>query len=109
MTAFEDIVIDRATDFRVASAAYGGTTFDEEMDRIFRHSWVYLGHESEVAEPGMWKATWLGREPVILTRDRDGAIGAFRNFCTHRGSIRCREEYGQDTTRVCPDLSLLRH
>ena len=43
------------------------------MERIFMRTWVYVGHDSEIANPGDYKATSIGAEPVILTRDKDGA------------------------------------
>lgn len=75
--------------------------FALEMDRIFRKTWVYLGHESEVAEAGRFKRTWLGLAPVILTRHRDGALYALINACRHRGPVVCEEESGSAKSFLC--------
>ena len=44
------------------------TVFEQEMARVFSRTWVYVGHESEIATPGSYKATTLGTQPVLLTR-----------------------------------------
>jgi phenylpropionate dioxygenase-like ring-hydroxylating dioxygenase large terminal subunit len=75
-------------DYRVHRGAFVDPgVFDLEMQRIFGHTWVYLGHESEIAQPGSYKATTLGTQPVLLTRDADGAVHAFINACRHRGVL----------------------
>ena len=39
--------------------------------------------------------------PVVVTRDRDGAIHAFENRCAHRGSLLCLKERGEAREIVC--------
>ena len=75
--------------------------FDEEMSKIFGAVWVYLGHESQVAEPNDFVTTRLGRRPIILVRDSDGALRALYNRCTHRGSTVCREARGSARSFQC--------
>ena len=41
--------------------------FDLEMDRIWGKSWIYVGHESQVSEPGQYYSTTIGSQPVLLT------------------------------------------
>src|SRR5437762_14055396 len=48
--------------------------FADEMTRIFVRGWVFVGHESEVPEPGDWVTRRIGGQPVILARDREGQI-----------------------------------
>lgn len=60
--------------------------FDLEMERIFENTWVYLGHESQVKEPGDYLTVNIGRRPVIMVRDKDGSINVLHNQCTHRGA-----------------------
>jgi phenylpropionate dioxygenase-like ring-hydroxylating dioxygenase large terminal subunit len=76
--------------------------FALEMTRIFRRSWIYLGHTSEVPEPGSFKRTWLGLAPILLTRNADGAIGAMINACRHRGATVCEEDSGRRSQFTCP-------
>jgi phenylpropionate dioxygenase-like ring-hydroxylating dioxygenase large terminal subunit len=60
--------------------------FALEMERIFGHAWLYVGHESQVKNPGDFITTRLGPKPVVMTRDLDGKIHVIRNQCAHRGA-----------------------
>ena len=40
--------------------------FSRERARIWRKSWLYLGHESEVPKPGDYTVRNVGGVPVIL-------------------------------------------
>ncbi len=75
--------------------------FDLEMDRIFRRSWVFVGHESEIPEAGNWVTRRLGCEPVIMTRDRDGDVHVVSNRCSHRGTTLCWERSGTSASLQC--------
>ncbi|HEX2890298.1 aromatic ring-hydroxylating dioxygenase subunit alpha [Vineibacter terrae] len=73
-----------------------------ERERIFDRCWLYLGHVSEVAEPGSFVARKVGGRPLIFNRDRSGAMHAFFNSCPHRGAMVCRERQGRSNGFVCP-------
>ena len=60
--------------------------FALEMERIFARTWLYVGHESQVRNPGDFIATRLGAKPVVLSRHTDGKIHVIRNQCAHRGT-----------------------
>lgn len=68
--------------------------FEQEMERIFGDSWVYVGHESQVAQPGDYITTTLGTRPVILSRDEDGGLHLLHNRCIHRGATVCQDARG---------------
>lgn len=76
--------------------------FDEEMLKIFGGTWVYLGHESEVPKPNDFKTAYLGRRPIIITRNGRGRLGAVFNRCAHRGATVCRTERGSAKIFTCP-------
>lgn len=98
-----DYVLESRGHFRVDTAAYREpSVFQVEMDRLFHQGWIYLGHESEVEHEGDFKTTWIGSQPVLLTRDGEGRIRAFLNFCPHRGATVCREASGNARAFVCP-------
>ncbi|MDA0260617.1 MAG: Rieske 2Fe-2S domain-containing protein [Proteobacteria bacterium] len=59
--------------------------FDMEMERIYGRSWVYIGHESQVAKPGDFFCSWIGTQPVVMTRHTDGKVYVLHNRCGHRG------------------------
>ncbi len=68
--------------------------FARELEALFEHTWIYVGHESQVKQPGDYATTQLGRQPVIMVRDTDGAIRVLYNRCPHRGSMMCNELMG---------------
>jgi len=76
--------------------------FELEMARIFGRCWLFLAHESQIALPGDFIRTRMGREDVIVTRARDGRIHGLVNRCTHRGSQICSVERGNAGGFACP-------
>ncbi|MBP3975202.1 Rieske 2Fe-2S domain-containing protein [Pseudoxanthomonas spadix] len=76
--------------------------YELEFDRIWSKVWVYVAHESQIPKPKDFLTTWIGRVPVIVSRDRKGTVHAFVNVCTHRGATLCRTEKGNAGTFVCP-------
>lgn len=76
--------------------------FQLEMERIFGRAWIYVGHESQIREPGDFVQSVLGRTPIIVTRHTDGAIHALINRCAHRGAKVCSQPSGRTRAFVCP-------
>jgi len=58
--------------------------FAAEMDAIFARTWIMVGHQSQVAEPGRLITARVGDEDVIVANDK-GTITGFYNVCQHRG------------------------
>lgn len=80
---------------RISTQVYTSpNVFETEMDRVFRRSWVYIGHESQLREPGDYLTTRVGNLPVILTRDEDGGLHVLINRCIHRGVTVCLDRAG---------------
>jgi phenylpropionate dioxygenase-like ring-hydroxylating dioxygenase large terminal subunit len=75
--------------------------FELEMERIFGRAWLYIGHASQVKEPGDFITAELGRQPVIMVRHRDGAIHVLLNRCTHRGAKVVNERSGNAPRLTC--------
>jgi len=75
--------------------------FAEELNQIFHRTWIYVGHESEVARPGDYKTTVIGRQPVIVTRDGTGGIHVLMNRCTHRAATVCQAASGNSAFFRC--------
>jgi len=76
--------------------------FELEMRHIFEANWVYLAHESQIPEPNDYYTTHLGRQPVIVTRDKNGQLNAVINACAHRGAMLCRRKHGNKGSFTCP-------
>src|SRR3954468_4480124 len=58
-----------------------------EMERIFENTWVFVGHESEVAKRHDYVTTSIGRQPVIASRDGDGGLHCVLTSCRPRGMV----------------------
>ena len=76
--------------------------FDLEMTHIFEGNWVFLAHESQLPEPNDYFTTWIGRQPVVVTRDKGGELHAVINACAHRGATLCRRKHGNKGSFTCP-------
>ena len=68
--------------------------FEEELDKIFSRGWVYVGHASEIPNPGDFRVTDIGCQSVIMVRDDDGQVRLLMNRCTHRANAVCQVERG---------------
>lgn len=76
--------------------------FEEEMARIYRNTWVWVAHESDLPGKNTFKTSWVGREPVIVTRDRDAKLHVLLNRCRHRAASICERGKGKASVFVCP-------
>jgi len=73
-----------------------------EQARLFEGPvWNYLCLETEIANPGDWRATFVGEMPVVAARDTDGSIAAFENRCAHRGALICLDDGGHAKEFAC--------
>ncbi len=59
--------------------------FDLEMERLFANTWVYVGHASQVPQPGDYFTTTVGTEPVVMVRHSDRSVRVLVNRCPHKG------------------------
>jgi len=75
--------------------------FELEMERIFGRAWLFVGHASQVPEPGDFVTTELARQPVIMTRHRDGGVHVLFNRCSHRGAKVVNERRGHAARLTC--------
>jgi benzoate/toluate 1,2-dioxygenase subunit alpha len=76
--------------------------FELEMKHLFEGNWVYLAHESQIPNKNDYFATWMGRQPIFITRSKDNELNAFINACSHRGAMLCRYKRGSKSTFTCP-------
>ena len=74
----------------------------EEQKRLFEGPvWNFLCLAQEIPGEGDYRTTFVGRMPVIVARDADGAIHAFENRCTHRGALIALENGGNVKSFQC--------
>lgn len=90
-------------DDRVHTSLYkDAEIFAEEMERIFKNIWVWVAHVSEIPTPNSYKTSYVGRQPVIVTRDKDNKIHVLLNRCRHRAATICEKRRGKGNVFVCP-------
>lgn len=76
--------------------------FELEMKHIFEGNWIYLAHESQLPKVNDYYTTRIGRQPIFITRNKDGQLNAFINACAHRGATLARFKHGNKGSFTCP-------
>ena len=99
---YEDLIREDESGFWLDRRLYNDPAiFEEEIDKLFTRGWVYVGHASEVPEPGDYRTRWLGRQPVIMSRDDEGEVHLILNRCRHQGAAVCQEDHGNSSYFRC--------
>lgn len=75
--------------------------YELELEKLFARAWNLLAHESEVPDAGDYVTRFIGEDPVVVVRDRTGAVNVALNVCSHRGMKVCRSEAGNDRQFKC--------
>lgn len=76
--------------------------FQSELAAIWNRVWVYIGHESEIPQPGDFIRREIGLQPVLMIRGQDGKVRVFYNRCRHRGNLLCNQQRGSAAQLRCP-------
>ncbi len=75
---------------------------EAEQRLIFERTWQLAGHVADLPQSGSYLTAHAGNQPVLVVRDDQGEVRAYRNVCRHRasqlltgsgqckGAIRCR-------------------
>ncbi len=88
--------------FRVHRDVYHSPElFELEMKYIFERTWNFLTLESQIPKANDYITTFIGRTPVVVTRDAKGQLHGFLNACRHKGATVCRLEKGNAKFHVC--------
>lgn len=75
--------------------------YEAETERLFGRTWLFLAHESMLKKPGDFFSTFMGADPVLVVRQKDGSVNAFLNACRHRGMKVCRADAGNLKAFTC--------
>ena len=76
--------------------------FELEMKYIFEGNWIYLAHETQIPNKNDYFTHYMGRQPIIIARNRNGELNAMINACAHRGAMLCRHKRANKSTYTCP-------
>ncbi len=64
--------------------------FERERRAIFQRAWLNVGRVDDLPHRGSWLTKDLlatAGSSIVVTRDTDDTIRAFRNVCRHRGNL----------------------
>lgn len=73
-----------------------------EARRLFHGGWCCVGVGADVPAPGDAVPIDLLGAPLLLLRDRQGALRLFQNVCRHRGMVLVREKCRLRSVIRCP-------
>jgi phenylpropionate dioxygenase-like ring-hydroxylating dioxygenase large terminal subunit len=60
--------------------------FEAERQRLWARAWLFVGHDSQVPQPGDYITTQLNGQPLLMLRRDDGGIAVLHNRCAHKGA-----------------------
>ena len=72
-----------------------------EREHLWRKTWLYAGHLSELPRAGSYKLCDIAGAPILLVRGDDDVVRAFYNTCRHRGAPVVRGACGEARMLVC--------
>lgn len=79
--------------------------FADEIEAIFKNTWINIGHRCELPETGSYIVRELefAKVSLLIVRGNDQRIRAFHNVCPHRGTQLISEaQSGRAGTFSCP-------
>ena len=76
--------------------------FQAERQAVFFESPIAVALSLEIPKPGDFLTQTIMGKPLLLTRDKEGALHCFLNVCRHRGAKVCAAEKGHQTRFSCP-------
>lgn len=106
LTPLDELRANVAQPFERARAmpksVYTSPEFEQaEQRHIFAREWLCAGRADALKDPGDYMTMEIAGEPVIILRDRDGALRGLSNVCRHRMST-LLEGRGSVRSIVCP-------
>ena len=83
-----------------ASWYYDINFYQTELNSIWYKNWIYVCHSSALESQRSFYTIKIGRQSVIVVRDRNNKLRAYYNTCRHRGSAICDKNKGVLKTPV---------
>ena len=75
--------------------------YEQELEKVWKRAWVFLAHEAMIPKKGDFFQTYIGEDPILIVRQKDGGVKAFLNQCRHRGMRICRADRGTAKAFTC--------
>jgi len=73
----------------------------QEQDKIFAKCWIYVGHSSELKNPGDFITRKVAGHPIIFSKDDQQQIHCLLNTCRHRGAVVATKPAGNARRFFC--------
>jgi choline monooxygenase len=61
--------------------------FAAERKAIFSREWIYVCRADQIANSGDYWTKEIAGAPLVIVRDKDGAVRAHSSVCRHKGAI----------------------
>ena len=94
-------IIDRETGKLDGRIFTDQEIYNEEMEKIFARAWIMVAHTSLIPSPNDFFLSYIGEDPVIVTRDSEGNLHVLLNKCNHRGNRVVRVDDGSAKSFMC--------
>ncbi len=94
-------ILDPETGKLARSIFFDQGIYEEEMKNIFGRCWLLVAHESLVPNPNDFFLSYMGEDPVIVSRDGNGKLHVLLNMCRHRGNRVMRADKGNSANFLC--------
>lgn len=75
--------------------------YQQELKNLWARTWNFLVHDSMLPKRGSYMQTYIGEDPIVVVRQKDGSVRAFLNQCRHRGMRICRADRGIAKAFMC--------
>jgi len=75
--------------------------YEQELEHVWRRAWCFLAHDSMIPKAGDFLQNYIGEDPVMVVRQKDGSVAAWLNQCRHRGMRICRMDRGSAKAFTC--------
>ena len=87
----------------ISNVPYVSEAFFEHEKDIWRTSWLMVGRELDIRDPGQFVTFDIKSicVSIAVVRDRDGELRAFYNICPHRNGRLFLEREGEKAAIVC--------
>lgn len=103
LQSHSELIRKREAGSTMPGALYGREdVFNTDVEVFFHKHWILAGVTADVPEPGDVSTVDIGKASVLIVRDDNEDVKAYRNVCRHRGSR--LKEAGKSTVGmlVCP-------